>query len=291
MRGAQAPGRRESGCSRGFHKQTDTGPSCQHGGLPGALSLQFCPPSPGRAGGLGGRSLQEGRPAQTPATPCLAGRATSGAAAGGCPSSPEGPRSGPSPHTSSPASGVPTAPGPHRELGLAFSSLTPLVLVLSPSFPRAPSCLPFASHLSAAAPRVPDSLSSVRRGSASSEANPPPHVRLPVAPCPLRVSPWAPAVGGVSLKGPPTAHLCRDASSEQTKRGLHRGPLSPTEARGCLCLCSQPSAGTSPLARRAVGRPRPSSSRLWPRGGSEQGLPSSAPAHALPPVHPSPQGP
>nr|XP_025708849.1 calcium/calmodulin-dependent protein kinase type II subunit beta [Callorhinus ursinus] len=48
------------------------------------------------------------------------------------------------------------------------------------------------------APRVPDTLSSVRRGSASSEANPPPHVRLPVAPCPL-------------CPGPPSsapAHLC-----------------------------------------------------------------------------------
>lgn len=74
-----------------------------------------------------------------------------------------------------------------------------------PSLPHAPSCLPLASHLSAPTPRAPDTLSSVRRGSSSSEANPLPHAHLPPAPCALRVS---------GLGGP------------RCGRGLPRGPCS-----------------------------------------------------------------
>uniref|UniRef100_A0A452RLW3 calcium/calmodulin-dependent protein kinase n=1 Tax=Ursus americanus TaxID=9643 RepID=A0A452RLW3_URSAM len=77
-----------------------------------------------------------------------------------------------------------TLPPAALVLSPSFSSFTPLVLVLSPSLLRAPSCLPLASHLSAPAPRVPDTLSSVRRGSASSKANPPTLWPPPVSPLP-----------------------------------------------------------------------------------------------------------
>lgn len=119
---------REGRCSRGFHKQTDTGP-----GRPDAGSLTAWP-EPAAGWGVSRVNRGEDRPpsllpAQTPVAPCLAETATSGG------------RPVPLPPRPSPASHVPTVPGPPVSCVWGLPSLTSLILV------RAPSCPPIHPHL------------------------------------------------------------------------------------------------------------------------------------------------